>query len=322
MLNLNKDPQWAVVEEEHKVLCVQMSPDSQYVAAALSNGTLTLRSPTTGRLSYTLIHNSQRYAVTAAKFNPTDPKVLFSVAADGSIKEWTTKDPHSVWTTTEKGNQICAIDVSKDGTKFFTAGSDTHFRIYDYEEKKVIADLVRNEFDLETTRGHANRIMAIHCHHSDQNLIFTGGWDNTLQVWDIRQSYPVRSLFGPHVVGDSIDTCENWLMAGSWRTKDQFMIWDMRTFQLQATMQWGLIPEEQQGSIFAAKFHPNGQFIIAAGSGANQVKIYSTENYAPVGSPLQMKSPVLCMCMDPMADSVIVGTTNGDICFHNFVSSI
>ena len=86
-------------------------------------------------------------------------------------------------------------------------------------------------------------------------------------------------------------------------------------------MQWSSAPEDRQCSIYAAKFHPNSQFIVGAGSGANQVKTYSTSNFSSIGSPLQMKSAVLCMCLDPMADSVIIGPSGGEIALHKFVTS-
>lgn len=36
----------------------------------------------------------------------------------------------------------------------------------------------------------------------------SGGWDNTVKVWDIRSKTPVHSIFGPHVCGESIDINE------------------------------------------------------------------------------------------------------------------
>lgn len=321
MLTLNKDPQWSYVEEDQKILAVHVSSDMQYVAAGVSNGILSLLSPQTGRLSYSLTHSEQKYPVTAVKFSPADPKIIISASADGIIKEWTSKNPQSVWSVSESGNQIFALDISKDGTLFCTGGSDTHLRVYDYATKKIKVELMRNEFDLETTRGHTNRICAVHCHPSDTNIIFTGGWDNTIQIWDIRQSFPARALFGPHIAGDAIDATDRFLLAGSWREKDQYIIWDIRSYQPLSTMQWSSIPEDRQCSIYSAKLHPNSQFIVGGGSGANQIKTYTTSNFSSIGSPLQMKSAVLCMCLDPMADSVIVGTSGGEVCLHNFVSS-
>ena len=30
--------------------------------------------------------------------------------------------------------------------------------------------------------GHTNRVFSIKCHPSDPNIVFSGGWDNTVQV--------------------------------------------------------------------------------------------------------------------------------------------
>lgn len=51
----------------------------------------------------------------------------------------------------------------------------------------------------------------------DENLLVSGGWDNTVQVWDIRAGHSVRSIFGPHVAGDSVDVVGDTVLTGSWR---------------------------------------------------------------------------------------------------------
>ena len=37
-------------------------------------------------------------------------------------------------------------------------------------------------------------------------VVVSGGWDNTVQVWDERcGDGAVRQMFGPHVCGDALD---------------------------------------------------------------------------------------------------------------------
>jgi hypothetical protein len=62
-------------------------------------------------------------------------------------------------------------------------------------------------FGIKTTPGHSNRVFSCKFMPSDQNMILTGGWDNTVQFWDIRVGAAVRSLYGPHICGDSLDIC-------------------------------------------------------------------------------------------------------------------
>ena len=41
----------------------------------------------------------------------------------------------------------------------------------------------------------------------DPNVLLSGGWDNTVQVWDVRAGQSVRSIFGPHICGE-----DNWVL--------------------------------------------------------------------------------------------------------------
>jgi WD40 repeat protein len=48
------------------------------------------------------------------------------------------------------------------------------------------------------TAGHVSRVFALKFHPMDRNLVISGGWDNTIQVWDLRCDHAIRSIFGPH----------------------------------------------------------------------------------------------------------------------------
>lgn len=47
-------------------------------------------------------------------------------------------------------------------------------------------------------------------------VLLTGGWDNTVQFWDMRVGHSVKSIFGPHISGDSLDICGDEVLTGSW----------------------------------------------------------------------------------------------------------
>ena len=40
---------------------------------------------------------------------------------------------------------------------------------------------------------HSNRVFAIKCHPTDPNLVYSSGWDSTVQFWDLRSEKPVRA---------------------------------------------------------------------------------------------------------------------------------
>ena len=55
------------------------------------------------------------------------------------------------------------------------------------------------------------------------------GWDNTVQIWDIREGSAVRSLYGPHICGDALDIVGDEILTGSWRAETQLEVWSLST---------------------------------------------------------------------------------------------
>ena len=50
--------------------------------------------------------------------------------------------------------------------------------------------------------------------------MLSAGWDNTIQIYDLRIGLTVGSIYGPHVSGDSLDVFEDIILTGSHRNKD------------------------------------------------------------------------------------------------------
>ncbi|RHY34961.1 hypothetical protein DYB32_000530 [Aphanomyces invadans] len=88
------------------------------------------------------------------------------------------------------------------------------------------------------TAGHSNRVFSVKFHPLDENTIISGGWDNTIQIWDTRVGHSVRGIYGPHIAGaahvqitnlpdgldltgDAIDiNAKNEILTGSWRPEN------------------------------------------------------------------------------------------------------
>lgn len=49
-----------------------------------------------------------------------------------------------------------------------------------------------------------------------------------MQVWDTRTDVPQRSIFGPHITGDSMDQWDNYIVTGSWRPEKQLQVYMRR----------------------------------------------------------------------------------------------
>ena len=86
--------------------------------------------------------------------------------------------------------------------------------------------------------GHSNRVFSVKYDKNDQNMLLSGGWDNSMILWDLRSSRAVDYMFGPHVCGDSIDISDKEILAGSYSNKENLTIWDLGTRKMIQTIDW------------------------------------------------------------------------------------
>lgn len=59
-----------------------------------------------------------------------------------------------------------------------------------------------------------------------------------MHLWDIRQGKSIKSVFGLHVAGDSIDYRNGQLLIGCYAAKNQIQIWDFNKFTLKEGINW------------------------------------------------------------------------------------
>jgi WD40 repeat protein len=139
-------------------------------------------------------------------------------------------------------------------------------------------------YSVTKSAGHSNRIFAAKFVPSDENLIISGGWDNTVQVWDIRLGAAVRSIYGAHICGDALDIFGNEVLTGSWRPDNQLEIWDFGTGEKITDVKWNSSMFSSSGQpscmLYSAQFSKEGhaRYIIAGGSGSNEAKVFDHRN--------------------------------------------
>ena len=101
--------------------------------------------------------------------------------------------------------------------------------------KTQVKDTVKelNYAAVTTMPRHSNRVysckFATGLSSPTDHLILSGGWDSTVQLWDMRVPGPsVKSMHGAYLAGDALDVVDNLVVTGSHRHKDQLQIWDIR----------------------------------------------------------------------------------------------
>lgn len=88
-----------------------------------------------------------------------------------------------------------------------------------------------------TSNHHNNRVFSIKCLPEDKNIFFSGGWDSTLQIWDIRmKKESIRKIYGPTISADSLDYRNGTILAGNYRNKDILELWDFKSGNLIETL--------------------------------------------------------------------------------------
>jgi WD40 repeat protein len=308
--------------EPADVFCIRFSPDDGLVAAGCGDGILRIYNADDGALVSSLCDERLILPTTCLRFRPhgssaATKNVLVEANSDGTVKHWHVPSAKCLHTITEENNQVYALDYDLAGGRFATAGRDCQIRVYDDATKQVALTLASSldrvpSFPGEAVHsGHSNRIFGLRF-GVQRDMLLSGGWDNTVQLWDVRTQAATLSIFGPHVCGDALDLMGNYILTGSWRPTDQLQLWDVRTSGLVCTFPW---PSQGRGSepcqVYAAQFsrHDQGATVVAGGSGANEVRAFSVATRKAVAA---LTLPKGVYGLDLSCDGRRIATAAGD----------
>ena len=162
---------------------------------------------------------------------------MVTAQADGTLKHWhATSGRFLHQVPPENENSLCTLDFNTSGTLLATAGKDRFVRIYD-ETTKTVAFKMKESGSL---MGHSNRVFCVKFNPQEPNMIVSGGWDRTIQIYDLRTRGPVNFLFGPHICGETIDFRNDGytMVSGSYRMNDVLEVWDLRKLQRTKVIDW------------------------------------------------------------------------------------
>ena len=236
--------------------------------------------------------------ITALAFRPdhqssTGAKnVLVAACSDGNISHWHLGSGRVQNSVKETDNEVfCLGFPPHDATKFATAGRDGAVRVYDEDRRTVFETLVRGVASTESDdvvrpQAHTNRVQALKW--LDGNTLLTGGWDRTIQLFDLRAGRSVRSTSGPYLCGPGVDVHGHLMVTGSTRPKEGLQFWDQRFMPSSdgsggghdplCTVAWPPMarhaadaddsdaPPPPTTDLFAVAFSPDGHYVAAGGN--------------------------------------------------------
>lgn len=314
-----------ISDNTSEVFCVRFSPDGKYLAAGCGDGSIRVFNAQYGNTAYNLqTGSSVALPTTSIRFRPLNPSiktknVLIAANAAGSVQHWHMTSGKNLHTIDDPTNQIYALDYAPDGSKFTTAGKDKCIRIYDESTKSMTVEMTQGVgYSVTATPGHSNRVFSAKFVPFDDNLIVSGGWDNSIIIWDSRIGRAVRSIYGPHLCGDSLDMCGYEIVTGSWRPENQLEIWDYRTGGKVSDIPWSASTAHGQNAclLYAAQFSKDakGKFIAAGGSGSNEAKVFDHANGNQlIGTVANMNRGVFSLDFSPDGSKIAVAGGDSSI---------
>ncbi|MCO5572357.1 hypothetical protein L7F22_026110 [Adiantum nelumboides] len=242
-------PSLTIPVDGHEATCSCFSEDGSWLAVSHTSGIVQEGySPCAGRVRW-LQPRPCPLLVAAFDFTmgasqPARQRACARAYVGGHIHHWHATSGKLISTIQEPGNEIFSLVHQETGVLFATAGLDTKVRIYDGLTRKM--SMVLDEGDGSSTSGHTNRVFALKWNSLDTNVLMSGGWDKTIQLWDLRVGKSVRSIYGPYICGASLDFDMNTkrILTGSWRAVEQLQEWDygsgslIRTFMWPQSMNW------------------------------------------------------------------------------------
>ena len=169
-----------------------------------------------------------------------------------------------------------ALDVRPDGLEYAAGGESAAVDVVALGTQERVTALGGGSARLTSLpahgpTGHTNRVFSVLYHPTDPNVIVTGGWDRTVQIWDTRKSEPIRYVSDVFMCGDglAIEPKAGVLITGSYRANDSLALWDFATLRRTATLSSSL----EQCWFYCCDFSSGGDMILAVGAKNDEARL-------------------------------------------------
>ena len=219
-----------------------------------------------------------------------------------------------------ESNQIYCCDYSPLRPKYATAGGDKRIRVYDDISNKVVETFKGSEDD---ELGHSNRVFSVKFSPDDQNILFSGGWDNTVFIWDMRKEHPIGHILGPNISGEALDVHGDYIVAGSYNSDHNLYLMNWKTQEIVKEVTWydseeykdkGLTPP----CVYSTQFSkPDAEFVIGGGVSRNEVRVFKNHDFEDlegIASIASLKSGCLTLdCAHTDSSRFAIGCANGSV---------
>ncbi|XP_011297250.1 protein will die slowly-like isoform X2 [Fopius arisanus] len=251
------------IEGTQEILCLSYTETFDYLGIGLADGTVRLINRKTGEFEGTLRDeeiNQNPGTTTSIKHRPVQGAL--------PVTQTLTATCRCLYTIREN-RQTLGLAYHPTLPKFVTVGDDTKLCVYD-EETKALERILQASNSPDVMNGHRSRVFAACFNPRSSHEIISGGWDDTIQFWDIREPHASRFISGVHICGDSIDISQDGkeILTCSWSKQDPIKLWDYGTGKLIDTLE----PDPWESLLYTGKF-VGSSFASCGGCDANLFRI-------------------------------------------------
>jgi WD40 repeat protein len=235
-------------EEKVEILCLQFNQNANLLATGNSNGLIQIHDifsglPVTGDDAYDVADSNKllsfiskavpRTVLNVSKsamynmpiitmkwypYSNFSTNLLFYAHVNGYVSVLDRITMKKI-TIIEETDEIASMDFNIDGSYLAVVGKDYCIKLYDTNFNRSSFNKMVKKYGCfnkcHNTTGnnaqilHTNRLQSVKFSNMSNDILFSGGWDRTVKIWDKRTSNGlVNTIHGPFICGgDGIDVC-------------------------------------------------------------------------------------------------------------------
>lgn len=202
--------------------------EDSILAASDSNGIIRIYSSPSFDILKVLSHRTASLMpITSMSWYPDSKNesmkdTLLANTSDGWLMLWQTTIGILLQSAQLPEKQATVCEFSPQGDVFAVSCRDFSIAIYNAASFEMEYTL---DFAVGNVLGHSNKIFALKW--LDSTTLISGGWDETVLVWNLSSRSVSNYFYGLHICGQSIDLRENMLLVGIYGMKKQIQMFNI-----------------------------------------------------------------------------------------------